>query len=143
MGFATAAIIFAFLFLILLFLLHFLKPEFSPLWGMISELESILLWMGIQRTESGVGAHVEHINLAPRLQPVSRVAEGGHTARMGLTIGCILVFDVPGMPAVDLHRVIFLQIGHAAQGCFAPFQNLHLAAPDLVAPDQYAHACRQ
>ena len=39
MVFAYAAIVFAVIFLALLFLLHFLKPELDPAWRMISEYE--------------------------------------------------------------------------------------------------------
>lgn len=39
MTFALATILFAGLFLVLLLLLHFLKPEFDPSWRMISEYE--------------------------------------------------------------------------------------------------------
>jgi hypothetical protein len=39
MAFAYASMGFAALFLVILVLLHFLKPEFDPLWRMISEYE--------------------------------------------------------------------------------------------------------
>ena len=89
MGSAYAAIVFAATFLIILFLLHFLKPELDPSWRMISEYEIGRFGWLMRLAFFAWGASVIAMLLTvwPSLQPVA-----GTIARWWFVLIAIALF---------------------------------------------------